>query len=327
MTPLFSIIIPVYNVEKYLRDCLDSVLDQTRQDDCEVICINDGSTDECLNILNEYKLRYKNLIVIDQTNSGTAVARNAGLKIAKGEYIWFVDSDDWILPDALSTLNAHLQNNRPEILCFNGKLKYEDTGREERDDGTVENSLTGWEYYNKYALQSKKFHFVCVVLRLYKRDFLFENNLLFEPGISHEDNLWIPQVMYYAKSVDCIADELYVYRIRSGSKMQTTSKEKLFDIIKVANKLSDFFIPKTDIDKKKIYRDLATYYPNVLVMSSKYDFPNITMECYERFDLNNYKIISKDSFNRVYYYLMKFKSSIIFFYPQISKIFRKLSLF
>ncbi|VBB44605.1 Glycosyl transferase, family 2/glycosyl transferase family 8 [uncultured Paludibacter sp.] len=269
MKNLFSIIIPVYNVEKYLRECLDSVLMQNYTE-FEVICVNDGSTDKSLNILNEYKTKYNNLIVIDKKNSGTAAARNEGMRAAKGEYIWFVDSDDWILPDALSVLDEKLKANHPEILCFNGKLKYESNGKEEEDTGVTENNLNGWEYYNKYALTSRKFHFVCVVLRLYKREFLLKNNLFFESGIAHEDNLWVPKVMYYTNSVDCIPHTLYVYRIRSGSKMQTFSEEKIFDIIKVANKLSDFFIPKADIDKTTVYREIAGEYFTVY-MSPKAD--------------------------------------------------------
>ena len=95
--PTVSVIIPVYNVEQYLSKCLDSVINQTFKN-IEIICINDGSTDNSLKILNEYAMADKRIIVINQENSGVYAARNKGLQIANGKYISFVDSDDWIEP-------------------------------------------------------------------------------------------------------------------------------------------------------------------------------------------------------------------------------------
>lgn len=258
-----SIIIPVYNVEPYLCDCLDSVVAQS-DPDCEVICVNDGSTDGSLAILREYESKSANIVVIDSPNGGTASARNIGIKAAQGDYIWFVDSDDWIESNALDILHKHIQDKPVDILCFNGKLTYEKDGRVEQDKGFVDSNLSGWEYYNKYALSKRKFHFVCVVLRIYRREFLLKNSLFFEKGISHEDNLWIPKVMYYAQSVDVISESMYVYRIREGSKMQTQSFKQVEDTITVANKLSAFFIPLTGIDKKQLYREIAGNYFRVL---------------------------------------------------------------
>lgn len=326
MNPKFSIIIPVFNVEKYLRECLDSVLNQTYLGGYEVICVNDGSTDSSLSILLEYAEKYSMLNVIDSENGGTASARNIGLRKAKGEYIWFVDSDDWVELNSLQVLSEHLEKSKPDVLCFNGKLHYDEDGTEEQDEGITENQLVGWEYYNKYALVSRKFHFVSIVLRLYRREFLLKNNLYFEKGILHEDNLWVPQMCYYAKTVSSIPASLYVYRIREGSKMRSVSKKKVLDIIRVANKLSDFFIPKKDIDKSVVYRDLSTYYPNVLVIAKNSNINGLVEECYELFDLETYKIISSRSINVVFYFLIKVKSPLIFKYPQISKLLRKLFL-
>ena len=95
-----SIVIPVYNVEKYLKQCLESVVNQTL-DKIEVICINDGSTDNSLNILKEYEKKYNNIIIIDQENKGPGFARNIGMKRASGKYIYFLDSDDYIELNAM----------------------------------------------------------------------------------------------------------------------------------------------------------------------------------------------------------------------------------
>ena len=97
-----SFIVPVYNTEMYLRECLDSLLTQDiPYDDYEIICVNDGSTDGSLQILREYERNCSNVTVIDQANSGVSTARNAGLDIARGQYIWFIDSDDVVLHDIL----------------------------------------------------------------------------------------------------------------------------------------------------------------------------------------------------------------------------------
>ena len=259
MSLLISIIIPVYNVENYLHQCLDSVFEQ-EADNYEVICVNDGSTDGSAAILDEYAAKYPNLKVLHVANGGTAKARNLGMELSQGEYIWFVDSDDWIQSGAIPVLTNWIERKRPDILNFSGTLYIENTKNIESDELFNEELLTGWEYYNNYALVGRKFHFVCVVLRLYKTEFIRSHNLWFDTTVTHEDNLWIPQVMYYAQSVYSIPENLYVYRIRQGSKMQTQNPQRIFDIVSVANKLAAFFIPLSGINKRTVYREIAGEY-------------------------------------------------------------------
>lgn len=267
----FSIIIPVYNVAPYLRECLDSVIRQTYTD-YEVICINDGSTDESLSILQEYRSRYPQIQLISQENKGLSAARNAGIKVAKGDYIILLDSDDWIEPDMLQTL-AEKQHGE-DMVCFNGRRYFEDGTQEDPDEGITETDLTGWDYYNKYALKPRKFHFVCVVLRMYKREFLSAHDLWFKEGIFHEDNLFTPIACYYAQSVTVIPDVLYVYRIRDGSITKNFTFQNVVDIVIGTNLLSDFFISKQNINKSTIYRELAgqyirVFYPDLISLSGK----------------------------------------------------------
>lgn len=318
----FSIIIPVYNVEQYLTKCLDSVVNQTYNDEYEVICVNDGSTDSSLAILEEYAKRYGIIKIVNQENRGLSEARNTGIRQAKGKYIWFIDSDDWIEDDALNIL--HKKINDEDIVCFNGRRYFEDGKTETPDEGIEISDISGWEYYNKYALQSRKFHFACVVLRVYKRDFLLKNNLFFEPGIYHEDNLFTPIALYHAIKIKSIPDMLYQYRIRVSSITQNINFKRIIDIITIANRLAEFFIHKTDINKSVVYKDLSSYYPNVLVLAKKYNFN--TSKCFDDFNLGYYKVISAKTINVVYYFLLKIKSPLIFKYPQINKIFKKLHL-
>lgn len=262
----FSIIIPVYNVEHYLRDCLNSVVAQTYQD-YEVICVNDGSTDGSLMILDEYVKNSSKIKVITQQNKGLSGARNTGIKAANGDYIFLLDSDDWIEPSTLEILVQ--KQNGEDLVCFNGRRVFEDGTIEKPDSGIEENNLTGWEYYNRYALLSRKFHFVCTVLRIYHRDFLLQHKLFFEEGIFHEDNLFTPIACYYAQSVTVIPDCLYVYRIRTGSIMQTMNVQRLYNMIAIANKLSDFFIPIKDIDKRQLYREISGEYFGTYMFENK----------------------------------------------------------
>lgn len=318
----FSIIIPVYNVEKYLCDCLDSVLNQSYPDDYEVICVNDGSTDESLYILKNYADKDKRIKVVSQENKGLSVARNRGINAATGKYIFFLDSDDWLETNALEILSHQIDDE--DIICFNGHRYFEDGSKEELPDkGIIENNLTGWDYYNKYALISRKFHFVCVVLRLYNRDFLLKNQLFFEEEIYHEDNLFTPIVCYYAKKVKVIPDILYVYRIRDGSITWSVNLKKLEDIIKVANKLSDFFIPKTDIDKSIVFREIAGEYFSVYMSPKAKVFGKDYTEVRSLINWKSFKTVSVYPRHKRIYKLIKLHPVVFSMYIRIEQILKK----
>ena len=161
----FSIIIPVYNVEKYLRDCLDSVLAQTYPD-WEAVCVNDGSTDGSGTILEEYASKDSRFKVITKANGGLSSARNAGLERAEGDYVLFLDSDDWLEVKALEILANNTIGE--DMVCFSGRRYFESRGVFQPSDQLIERQYTsGMEYYNENALQRRDFAFVCVVLRAY----------------------------------------------------------------------------------------------------------------------------------------------------------------
>ena len=121
---LLSIVVPVYNAETYIKQCLDSLLEQdTEQEKYEIICINDGSTDDSLRILEEYAKKYDNIRLIDKQNEGVSVARNLGLEKACGKYVWFVDADDFIKPNCLKMIKVPIENE-PDIINFSGYSFY-----------------------------------------------------------------------------------------------------------------------------------------------------------------------------------------------------------
>lgn len=231
-----SVIVPVYNTENYLRECLDSILNQTFED-IEIICINDGSTDSSLDILKEYEKSDKRISVVCQPNSGLSITRNNGIKLAKGEYIYFIDSDDYLELTALEELYGISKENNLDILIFK-LINF--------DDGTT-NKYTS-EYYEMESLKylnGKVFNYadvgenalnfaVSAPGKFYKRELIqdmeFPQNLIFE------DNLFFAKAMLKANRVSFYDNHLYNRRIRNDS-ITTTNTIKFADSIIIINKI------------------------------------------------------------------------------------------
>ena len=151
-----SIIIPVYNVGKYIEDCLKSVLDQDiSKEEYEIICINDGSTDNSLEILRTYEREYSNVKAIDKENGGVCTARNAGLDVAVGKYIWFIDGDDCIRQNCLGVVQKSIMEEQPEIVFiphenvpegyFLGKAEEQRDNISYHADNSADSACTVWE--------------------------------------------------------------------------------------------------------------------------------------------------------------------------------------
>ena len=258
----FSIIIPAYNAEAYLQRCLDSIFSQ-EFDDYEVIVINDGSTDGTAALLEEYASIHPNLQVLTQSNQGMATARNRGLDAAQGDYILFVDSDDELMPHALSNLASQI--NGEDIIGFGSSIYNEETQTITHFQLSTFNFqlCSGWDYFNCHRLEATPVHFVCVWQRTYKRAFLEECGLRFVNGLRRaEDDLFTTMVMLHAKSVKTIANSLYIYHVRKGSITRTSNSKLDADSWHVQQILADTFIPMQGIDKAAIYQVLASNYIN-----------------------------------------------------------------
>ena len=248
----FSVIVPVYNVEAYLEQCLESLKVQD-YGDFEVVCVNDGSIDRSREILAEWEARMPQMRVIDRKNGGLSAARNTGLEAATGDYVVFVDSDDWVEPTMLSTLATTIGNE--DMVCF--ACQRTDN---EATDTLTEETATGWDYYNRHALEARVVPFVCVWQRCYRRQFLEDNNLRFLEGILHEDNEFTPRACLKAKSIKVIPNALYNYRVRPNSIMTRRGLRNKKDLIRIANSLSDLFGKETGIEETTVYRALTQYY-------------------------------------------------------------------
>ena len=257
----FSVIVPVYNVEAYLEDCLMSLQNQIL-DDYEVICVNDGSTDNSCRILAEWKQHYPQMRIIDRENGGLSAARNTGLKEAKGDYVVFVDSDDWVETMMLSRLAN--EANGEDMVCFACRR----TDNEKSDVLEVEQG-NGWDYFNRHALEHREVAFVCVWQRCYRRQFLLDNDLWFREGILHEDNQFTPRACLKAQSIKVIPDILYNYRVRPGSIMTTRGLRSKESLVLIANELSDLFGKERNIEKTVIYQALTQCYQMAFLNNSR----------------------------------------------------------
>ncbi|MBR8729941.1 Undecaprenyl-phosphate 4-deoxy-4-formamido-L-arabinose transferase [Porphyromonas levii] len=222
-SPFLSIIVPVYNVEKYLNECVDSILGQDFTD-FELILVDDGSPDNCPAICDEYAEKDNRVIVIHKENGGLSSARNAGIDICKGEYIWFIDSDDYISPGCLGFMSKELRRDQPDILYFGYTRLCENSE-------VLENKPQPhprW-IHSMDVVKHSSVH-VTAWSNISRRNIWKEYGVRFLEGIIFEDYEIHPRLLkhinrisYSAFSESHRGFEPYIYRIREGSIMTTSS--------------------------------------------------------------------------------------------------------
>lgn len=236
--PKVSVIVPVYKVEKFLPRCLDSIVNQTLED-IEIICINDGSPDNSLQILEEYAKKDSRIKIINQENAGLSVARNVGMEIAQGEYIGFVDSDDWIDVEFYEKLYTTAKKYDADIgVCSvqsvrkfgrkNYLFKYKS---EELAEDT----------YKKYYLCD----IPCVGYvwnKIYRTSDIKKFNIMFEPGVYFEDVCFLLESLYNLKRLVTVPEVKYYYqRDNAGSILRLKSQKIKDDSAHVHERMLEFF--------------------------------------------------------------------------------------
>jgi len=216
-----SVIIPVYNVQKYLAKCLDSVINQTLKD-IEIICVNDGSTDNSLEILKAYAEKDSRIKIISQENRGLSAARNAGTAAASGEYIGFVDSDDWISLDYYEKLYNMAQKTDSDIAV--GEIKKVKSFITKNITNFTK-SMTAEKFEDKLLLcdiPDKSF----VFNKIYKLSKIREHNIKFKEGVTYEDIIYSPQVIKNLNKLVTVPGTFYYYLKRKGSIVTTKTNNK-----------------------------------------------------------------------------------------------------
>lgn len=244
MFPLdLSIIIPVYNVEKYILDCLRPLVAFNKLK-IEIIIVNDGSLDNSIPLaVTLLSMLSISVTIINQENQGAAAARNAGLKVATGQFIYFCDSDDFIIPDEFLKLWKEAKDRDLDICSGKGMIYLDDGSiRKMKEDKALKKTaiMTGPEYF-RVMDQNKEFS-PCVPLRIFKRSFLSDNSIYFTKGIIHEDEEFTALCFAKARRCAYFSFDFYRYRFRSGSVSRSCEHKYLNDksipsFIKIAQNL------------------------------------------------------------------------------------------
>lgn len=227
----FSIIIPVYNVEDYLIQCLDSILSQTYSN-YEVVLVNDGSTDSSFKICQDYKQKNSSIVLINKENGGLSDARNTGLIAAKGDYIIFSDSDDyWVGNDTLKNLNDLIKESNPDLIIHeetrffsekDAKCKYNQNFLKKKK-GNFEDEIINLIYYDLYVASAWD--------KVIRRSILIDNQLLFPLGRKSEDIEWCGQLIHYIKTFNIYSKSFYIYRqARTGSITRSVTEKHINDV-------------------------------------------------------------------------------------------------
>lgn len=246
----FSIITPVYNTEKYLDKCISSVLEQ-KFSDFEMLLINDGSTDKSLEILKKYSIKDNRIKIFDKKNEGQGAARNFALQHAYGKYILYLDSDDWILDDALQKLYDKFQEDNYDIIFFNVKRFYEETSK---TDEYLFNSQFLKKFKEKVFSPNEANEILFTTnglpFKAYNREFLINNNIKYSDTKYVEDSEFYFKAITCAKKMVCLDDFIVTYRIRKDSSRASTHLN--IDAIKYA-----FFVCE------KIFKDYYKVNPSL----------------------------------------------------------------
>lgn len=285
-----SVIVPVYNTDKYLRECLDSVINQSLKE-IEIICVNDGSTDSSLRILEEYAEWDSRVKIITQENQGVSCARNVGIRCAKGKYICFLDSDDMLVDNALVDLYEIAQKNQLEILCYDGDCFYEN---EQLEKSEYKNN-----YYNRkksYDKIKKGKELFCDMIEedefcdsacvlFINREWLENEGIVFAPNLIHEDCMFAFECFMRVHRIEHINNKFLKYRVRSKSIMTTK-----VTYANMRGRMSCYIT----ILRYLLNGELSDREKNAIVKFEKFIIYNIKWTDYELDDIERNKLISAD---------------------------------
>ena len=288
INPKISIIIPVYNTEKYLKDCLDSLLNQTFNE-IEIICVDDGSTDNSLSILKEYAKIDNRIIILKQNNKGAGVARNYGMTIAKGEYLLFLDSDDFFKKEMLEILVNTTKEKKTDIIIFNYIIYNQITGEYTKINLSLEknwwpNDLFNFSYEpNKIFTSFRSYPWN----KLFLHSFIKENNLYFQNNKRTNDLYFTTTSLALAKRIYYLNKELVYYRVGLKNNSQSTNHLYPLDFFKALLEIKNF------LEQKNIYSELKEGYKSlakeICIYNLKNNIKNIYL--YDELKKDKFKLL------------------------------------
>lgn len=314
---LISVIIPVYNVEKYLPQCINSVLEQSYQN-FEIILVNDGSKDTSGAICDNYSKKDSRIKVIHQENAGASAARNTGLKIVSGEYVYFLDGDDWLERNAFEEMVKSMQKEQTDFVFFDAYSIDENSGNISKKHYSHKETYKNGKGHEimKQLLTNKEFH-VAPWSMFFRTKFLMQSKIYFEEGIIYEDMLFAYQVFSMAQKVAYVPAYLYFRRYRENSVMTSKVVQKNFvSAVKVYEQVRDYSEKLTDDRRcdeyivkcaynainvydrlsskdKKTYQDEYIRMKRNIVSNQAYGDRALQLRCYGKIWWFIYKVLTK----------------------------------
>ncbi len=287
--PYLSIIVPVYNVEEYIQKCINSILSQNYLD-FELILIDDGSTDNSGKICDEFAFESKKIKVIHQENGGLSNARNTGIKNANGDYIWFVDSDDWIVENAFSIIDQELRENNLEMLGF-----YETRFIEEQNKFQGPNNLKNIPLTNGSLYLKKNERFVpAACFYIYSSDFINRNQFFFKEKLIHEDDYFNLICFSKVQRIKKIDKVLYNYRIRKNSIISSkVTMQRLISYLEIVKLCKS--LKKSNLDIYFIDTSIRFYLSLLFMHLYRFQDNNNVVDVYKIIDQAK-QIISKQTY-------------------------------
>lgn len=305
-----SIVVPIYNVEEYLEECLNSIINQTIKD-IEIILINDGSTDSSKDIANKFIEKDNRFVLINQKNKGLSATRNLGIRIAKGKYIYFIDSDDFIIEN----------NNLKEMIDLLEKYNSDIlVGRMVRVYKNKDNVLDGkyLELFNtdicttkKYLKVGAKHNIAPCCMYMYSRNLLVDNNIRFKGGFLHEDEDFTPRVLLKTEKISIYNKGFYGYRQRENSITASFSEKNITDIINILLNLNQEYNNINDKNIKKTMKNRSAYKLKKIMYN--YNYLKINKETKIMLIGSSYGIIGKLEALSIYI------NPKIYFYKEVIK--------
>jgi len=270
---ILSFILPCYNVSKYIEICLNSIFIQNfDEDEYEVICVNDCSTDNTEEIIKKLQNDHKNLVLVNQPqNKQQGAARNEGLRTAKGKFVWFIDADDYIQPDVLKDICSLAETNQLDILHFNAQ-RVDDEGNFQPYYASFPfdtDVITGIEYYEIDLPYWRRL--IETWCRIYNREFLLRNNLFFPEGIYFEDAVYTVRSVMLSKRFKYLNKIVYNYRMNQDSSTMTkdisVNGKKMADLIRFhIDCISEMENHELNQGKKK---EITGFYLNLFLRNRK----------------------------------------------------------
>lgn len=286
-----SVIVPIYNVENYLEACLSSLERQTLHS-IEIILVDDGSTDGSRAIAQKFTIKNDNWILIDRKNGGLSAARNSGLALASGEYVYFLDSDDFLADNALEVLYKKSLQDNLDVLKFSaytfgdGSAEYQWTSKDGyKYKGIYPGIYSGLDVLDLFFKNGDIFPSCCLIFT--KRALIVQNRLQFYEGIIHEDELFHYQLLAFANQVGILNEPLYYRRIRPGSITQTPNRVKAsWSLCIIAEELDGFLNNHSQLKDSPIHWQIMICINNVLCklneMTIEEYFSKQTSECFSK---------------------------------------------